>query len=113
MKQYKTALLALEQDATPNSKQNKFAKISLESQDDVLKELTKRVAKMYSYYIVKGFRSFKMDDPRRGVIPINYDEWREMQRLLNTELRAYLELRLLDEKPEWMVMAEKNGWRPY
>jgi hypothetical protein len=112
MKHYKIALLALEQNATPNSKQNKFAKIALEAQDEMLKELAKRVAKMYSYYILKGCRSMKLDDPRRGVIPMHYNQWREMQRLVNTELRAYVEMRLLDEKPEWMVMAEKYGWRP-
>lgn len=35
-----------------------------------------------------------------------------MQRELNNQLREYVELRIAEQKPEWMVMAEKHGWRP-
>jgi GTP cyclohydrolase I len=114
MKQYKTALLALEQDATPNSKQNKFAKIAVESQDEMLKELARRVAKMYGHYIKSGWSKDTRD--ANGVwsttIPSNSSQWREMQRLLNTELRTYVEMCIASNKPEWMIMAEKHGWRP-
>lgn len=113
MKHYKNALLALKSSATPTAKQNKFTKISLETSDEVLKELTGRVAKMYSYHLKSGHsRLVAESHPMRGMIPTNWREWGAMQKAVNSELLEYINLCLANNKPEWMVMAEKHGWTP-
>lgn len=115
MKQYKATLLALESDGTPSAKQNKFAKISIDTEDIILKELAMRVSKMYSWYLKSGWSRNSRDangTPLDTSIPRTHGQWAEMQRLVNQELRNYVEMRLAEAKPEWQVMAEKHGWRP-
>jgi hypothetical protein len=114
MKNYKAALLALEQGGTPTAKRNKFAKIAIDTTDVFLKEHALRVSKMYSHFIKGGWSRDTRD--ANGVWsttrPSTNPEWRTMQKVVNNELRAYVEMRIAESKPEWQVMAEKYGWKP-
>jgi hypothetical protein len=113
MKHYQKVLLILTESGTPSAKQNKFAKIASETNDEILKDLAKKVAQMYSWHLKSGYtRQLAPDDPRRAYMPTNWIEWSKYQKVVNKEISNYAEQRLFDAKPEWMVMAEKHGWTP-
>ena len=108
---YRKVLLALGQDGTPKSKQNKFIKLSIEAQDQQLGFLLKEVATMYSYHIKPSW-SRTLNEDQKGRIPYCHREWASMQRQLNSNLEQYVNHIISTQKPEWQVQAERHGWRP-
>lgn len=113
MKHYQNILIALDSSGTPNAKQTKFAKLGHTSTDPTLSALCLQVARMYSLYPGKYCRDATgWSQEKRATTPIHSNEWRSMQLALNNQLRMYVKECLAQNKPEWMVAAEKHGWTP-
>lgn len=116
MKHYRDALIALDSSGTHTAMGNKFAKIAYSSEDITFRDLCLSLSKWWGYYLKAGW-SRQSRDPNTGQpinvgIPKTTTEWREGYHALASQLRNYCEVAIARGKPEWMVLAERNGWRP-
>ncbi|MNV88541.1 hypothetical protein D3C71_1827570 [compost metagenome] len=116
MKVYRDALIVLDTQSTETTKNNKFVKLAYATEDPVMRQLCLENAQWWSWYIKRGW-SRESKDPSTGLpinigIPLNNSQWSAGLTTVSNKLRDYCELVISQGKPEWMRLAEKNGWRP-
>lgn len=109
MGQYQNVLIILRESASAKAKRTKLIKISIKTEDLELKALLDDTVKAYSYYIEPRYsRSLK----EGSNIPINHREWLEYIKPRKQHLEEYIENLLSQQKPQWQILAERNGWKP-
>lgn len=104
LKEYRDIVVILLEQAKADSKHNKLLKIWLKTEDTVLKDLLGQVVTMYGKYIKPGVF--------RNGSPCNYTAWCLMINPLKKNLKEYCEDILNTQKPQWQIIAERNGWGP-
>ena len=102
--EYEKALVILRESSTPKSKNNALIKLSVTTSDQEFKELIDAAARGYSYYIKPGYSR------NAETLPCNHTTWLEYMVPLKKELKEYCESMLAAKKPQWQVLAERNGW---
>ncbi|WP_125470203.1 hypothetical protein [Achromobacter aegrifaciens] len=98
---YSKVLEALNVSASPPTRANKLIKIQMEAEDSALHtHLAAAVETLRSSRYVDGV------DPRSSgeILDLEHAHWKP--------LRQYCEQSLASGKPEWQLIAERNGWRP-
>lgn len=105
LKDYREALYIVESEGTPGSKYNKLLKIMIRTEDSQLKKLVGEMAEAYKDYLKPGMtRSINSNLPRNNRESINFIKNRK------TELISYINSILNMQKPQWQIIAERNGW---
>jgi hypothetical protein len=105
---YQNAKMVILEKSTAVSKHNKLMKIQFETEDVEFKDLLQKAIDAYGYYIKPGcFRNAKNEN-----IPDNFKEWCTLVNKVKEPLMVYIDERLSENKLEWQVIAERNGWTP-
>lgn len=107
MKEYTDALIVLNETAKAIAKGNKLVKIAVKTEDDAFKTLLNEAIKAYGYYIE---RSYSRTVPEGSDIPRNSKEYVEYLAPRKKALTEYIENILAEQKPQWQILAERNGW---
>jgi hypothetical protein len=107
-KEYQQVVIILKEQSTPSAKHNKLLKIFVTTEDLSLRERLDLVIKGYSAYVQpRACRSKHIEG-----LPDNYSEWIPFIRELIKPLIDYCEDILENVKPQWQIVAERNGWKP-
>ena len=89
MNEYEKVLVIFEEQAKKTAKHNKLIKIKIETEDN---EFYKLLAPVIAYYA-------------HCIHSISGDERKAI-----AELREYCTSMAYSKKPQWQVLAERNGW---
>lgn len=115
MKEYQKALIIMQEDAKASSKQNKLVKLSVETEDMEFKEILQNLIKAYSLFIKPGWSRDFSDIPKEERTEWHVatsGQWRALVQKYKEIATQFVEERLASKKPQWQILAEKNGWAP-
>lgn len=99
---YKKVLLELNKESTLKSKHNNLMKLFYTTEDDYLKDCIRQ----YCKYLKQAVHYIQNKMPGQAKDAID-NSFRPMVALSN-----YCNQMIECEKPEWQVIAERNGWGP-
>lgn len=113
MKDYQKAMEFLLTQGTAKALANKWAKLASTTQDEDLRSLAIELNRVYGMYIKPGWsRRAETAPVIRGIVVDCYSAYHQAHGQIRMQTKNYVEEKLAQGKPEWMVMAEKHGWRP-
>jgi len=120
MKLYKQILLIIAMSGKSLQKADKLIKAEIETEDQELKKLLKASIRLYKLnagsWTSIEWRLSPGDDPEsrqdKIMYPTNFDEIKVAINQSNGKIIAYIQEKLDANKPEWQVLAERNGWTP-
>lgn len=98
---YNKVLLELNKNERLATRYNNLEKLYFSTEDDVLKNLICGycdVLKDALYYVSKK-------------MPSNVDFYMKKSMYYRVDLEAYCNQCISSRKPEWQILAERNGWR--
>lgn len=114
MKDYQKAMEVLLSTGTAPSIANKWAKLASTTMDEDLKQIALDLNYLYSRMLKHRSSFYKegFEPVIAGIKIFDNNDWYKAQNILVPKARQFVENRLAQQKPAWMIMAEKNGWRP-
>lgn len=99
---YKKVLLELHKQSTITVQHNNLMKLYYTSEDDMLKGYIRAYCKGLTVAI--NYSKNKLHSKASDAVSDNIPN--------KITLANYCEQVILTEKPEWQILAERNGWRP-
>lgn len=112
MKDYQKAMELLLATGTPSALANKWAKLASTTMDDELRGMAIEISRLFSSYIKPGRMRPSSQIYMRGIKIGDHYTYLEVYELVMTDAHKFVESRLAQGKPAWMIMAEKHGWGP-
>lgn len=111
MKEYQKALFIIKKSGSAITKENALLQLSITTEDLNFKYLLEQAAHGYHGYIRPG----ACRRPGDHNWPLDFKEWRAIMfhetEGCHTRLKQYCERMLAQQKPQWQIIAERNGWR--
>jgi len=112
MKQYQKALVILKETAKATSKHNKLVKLEIETEEQEFKEILQKLIHGYKWHIEPRYSRTLTNEQLEAGIPANNSQWKGFIATIKQEAIWFLEERIAQSKPQWQIIAEKNGWAP-
>lgn len=102
MSVYKKVLLELEKQCKAQAKGNSLLKLKYNTEDVVLQRYLDECAKVY--FGVACYHSGKLFSTAKNYFDSN--------KFVIDRVKDYCNNMIMSGKPEWQIMAERNGWKP-
>ena len=101
VKEYQDVLIIIASSITIPVKKNKLINIVIRTEDQILKDLVNQLIDCY-----KKYPSLSC-----GNVMDEYDKWNKLIKVPISNVKHYINDILSTQKPQWKILAERNGWR--